>query len=198
MLDPNILSTQHRRNAKNHLFHGNRDRNETPLDRYVKRVWRTSEDECWEWMGSCNSSGYGTLNWEGKTVMAHRVAAQLAGLVPTLHQPPDRDTPEFVKHTCKNRKCCNPKHLVVGAFGQRWAGRPKTSRHGNDRFTLDQVTEIRRLLASGVLQKIIAIDFNCSPQSISLIHRNKSYRIDPAARKSAWPTYRKEHERSNF
>lgn len=63
------------------------------------------EDACWDWMGGVNNAGYGRLMWNGRRAVAHRVMASLVNILP------DIDSPEFVSHTCKNRRCCNPKHL---------------------------------------------------------------------------------------
>jgi hypothetical protein len=60
-------------------------------------------DECWPWMQSCGSHGYGQT-WDGRTVrLAHRVAWTL------VHGPIPEDM--TVDHICRNRPCCNPWHL---------------------------------------------------------------------------------------
>lgn len=69
-----------------------------------------SPDECWPWLRSCNVvTGYGQVSWaeNGKSAAtgAHRVAYETAkGAIP------DNLT---VHHTCHNRPCCNPAHLVL-------------------------------------------------------------------------------------
>lgn len=66
-------------------------------------VDRSKPNECWPWVKSTASHGYGQT-WDGTTVrLAHRVAWTLAhGEIPAEMT---------VDHTCRNRRCCNPSHL---------------------------------------------------------------------------------------
>ena len=61
---------------------------------------------CWEWTGSRNRKGYGSLQKGRKDRRVHRVAWELAfGPIPDgLH----------VLHLCHNPPCCRPSHLTVG------------------------------------------------------------------------------------
>jgi len=71
-------------------------------DKFWASIDRTSDD-CWLWKGCRNSSGYGTVFFDGKSQGAHRVAYTLKhGSIP--------DGTE-IDHLCRNRACCNPAHL---------------------------------------------------------------------------------------
>lgn len=58
---------------------------------------------CWLWKGALLLNGYGRLNREGYTLMAHRAAYMFfVGLVPEGL---------VLDHLCKVRHCVNPSHL---------------------------------------------------------------------------------------
>lgn len=87
-----------------------------PVDeaRFWDKVDRKEQDQCWEWLGGVNTTGYGMAHVRnrpeeyertGKTftqLPAHRVALSL-----TRHV----NQADYVMHSCDNRKCCNPSHL---------------------------------------------------------------------------------------
>jgi hypothetical protein len=76
-------------------------------DTGAARLWaavdKLGPDDCWEWKGARNSSGYGVIHFRGKTQGAHRVAYELTqGKIPEGIE---------LDHLCRNRVCCNPVHL---------------------------------------------------------------------------------------
>lgn len=78
------------------------------IDRIFDRVAVGEPNDCWPWLLSLGSHGYGQVGWEtekGRNVMttAHRVAwmATHGPIPPGL----------VVDHLCRNRPCCNPSHL---------------------------------------------------------------------------------------
>lgn len=68
------------------------------------RLFDTSSQGCWPWLGCKNKHGYGNVN--GKTYgtkMAHRaVYEKLVGPIPANKE---------LDHLCRNRACVNPTHL---------------------------------------------------------------------------------------
>ena len=75
------------------------------------------ENECWPWIAKTRSeNGYGRLDIFGeKGIYAPRAAYYIAhpGSI-QLKAPKDRSVPEFIRHSCDNPACCNPKHLSLG------------------------------------------------------------------------------------
>lgn len=74
-----------------------------------QRLWEKvrvgGPDECWEWTGAINASGYGRIfrGPGGGSLLAHRAAYELAkGPIPSGLE---------LDHLCRNRACVNPAHL---------------------------------------------------------------------------------------
>lgn len=76
----------------------------TPLvaERFWEKVDRRGPEECWPWLGSISTEGYGRLYVE-RHMQAHRVAYEL--LIETI---PDGLA---IDHLCRNRSCVNPAHM---------------------------------------------------------------------------------------
>lgn len=62
-------------------------------------------EQCWTLPFYVNKNGYGWLRSEGENVYAHIFAFEYFG---GTHTPNMQ-----LRHACKNKACCNPKHLVV-------------------------------------------------------------------------------------
>jgi len=78
------------------------------LQLIAKRFWakvdKRGPDECWPWKGAMNS-GCGIMKVGDHREFAHRISAKLAG----VNVLPE----DIVKHSCKTKSCCNPRHLYV-------------------------------------------------------------------------------------
>jgi len=79
-------------------------------------------DDCWPYIGHCNSFGYGLHQHNGKQIRAHRLALyEKSGPAPT-------DKP-FALHSCDNPPCCNPAHLRWGSQADNNADKLSRGRH---------------------------------------------------------------------
>ena len=59
--------------------------------------------DCWPWLASLNTGGYGQFMLDGRPQRAHRLAyEELRAEIPAGLQ---------LDHLCRNRRCVNPWHL---------------------------------------------------------------------------------------
>lgn len=154
---------------------------QTP-ESFWARVKKT--DGCWEWQGSLNNTGYGTVAWHRKVYTAHRVAAWLSGLVESLAAPKSHRAETHVLHKCDNRKCCNPDHFFLGnysanqkdAYKKKRRAQPKGAAHVNAKLTAPQAAAIREAYNKGQTQMKLATIYGVSQVAISLIVRGVTYK----------------------
>lgn len=61
------------------------------------------DDGCWIWTGGRVSKGYGSVYWQGRVAVTHRVVYELlVGDIPSGAQ---------LHHRCEVKACVNPDHL---------------------------------------------------------------------------------------
>jgi hypothetical protein len=112
---------------------------------------------CMEWVGCKNKDGYPACGKGGifKSCALHREVFRL------VHG----HVPEVVMHTCDNRRCLNPAHLLPGTPAHNLQDKlnkgrqAKGARNGNSKLQQTQVDAIRVLHAAGSTYKEIMKQF---------------------------------------
>ena len=109
------------------------------------------DDECWEYQGQLNHDGYGQItDEERKTRRVHRLMYEAYCEPLSIN--------EIVRHTCDNRACCNPHHLVKGTQADNVRDCiernrfPDRAGEANGRAKLNKqiVLDIRKIYSSGM------------------------------------------------
>ena len=78
-------------------------------DRFWSRVQMKGENECWEWNGCIGKNDIGVFSAfsaTNRSIKAHKAAYIISH---------NKEVPEgmYVLQSCRNRICCNPKHLYL-------------------------------------------------------------------------------------
>ena len=147
-----------------------------PVKRFWPKVDKRGPDDCWEWKAATAPWGYGRFRFEGKDVLAHRVAYML-----TVGPIPDS---ALVLHRCDNPPCCNPTHLWLGshrdntidALKKKRRKSPRGERNGRSILTNYDVLGIRKLYKQGrFTQKELADKWGVSQNTIGCIVRYETW-----------------------
>jgi hypothetical protein len=118
------------------------------------------ETGCWEWQGTLDKGGYGTISINNHPQRVHRASfeAFVHKIVPKSLQ---------VLHECDNRKCVNPEHLFLGNHQDNMDDMTSKKRHcfGEKRIgaklTDKKVREIKKAFKKFVPFDIIGFSQQC-------------------------------------
>lgn len=134
---------------------------------------------CRVWAGATTAAGYGSLRHEGRGLLAHRVAFELANGKGSADG-------KVIRHRCDNPPCVNPVHLEAGTMADNTAdmmarGRARFgvcpgSKHPLSKLSEVDVSIIKLLLDLGVRPSRLARLYEVSATKISQIRDGKSWR----------------------
>jgi hypothetical protein len=154
--------------VRQHQIHG-----KTLEERLFLQVKKT--DKCWEWMGLCNSKGYGYLRADNGMRLAHRVSYAL------VNGPIPRGLNAL--HRCDNPSCVRPDHLFLGTRAENNADmRAKGRQRGpslkgtvNPNAKLTD-TDVRNIRASSEMGVTLARQYGVSQTVISAVRKGRIWR----------------------
>ncbi|MEV7606108.1 HNH endonuclease signature motif containing protein [Paenarthrobacter sp. NPDC089322] len=137
--------------------------------------WEVTDTGCWSFSGRINPDGYGTITVDREPYLAHRASyEQWVGPIPKGH---------VIRHTCDNRMCINPEHLLTGLprdntrDAQERHRLANGERHGMHKITDDEVNSIRvEYRTTAIDQRGLARKYKCSQAQISNILLGKQRR----------------------
>ncbi len=154
-----------------------------PSEDQILKFWQRvkKSDECWEWQGYRDKSGYGRTQIGNWRVNPHLVMAHRLSFAINIQQPGSF----LVLHKCDNRCCVNPDHLFLGDqqenirdmdMKQRRAS-ADGERAGSAKMTNEKVLEARKLYADGGLTITgLAIKYGLSKHCMGKVLRRKSWK----------------------
>lgn len=132
--------------------------------RFWRKVSVAGVSECWPWLGSTDTDGYGLVCFDYKHYQAHRVAALLVNGEPLSDKP-------LACHKCDNPPCCNPRHLFWGSHSDN---RLDASRKGRLPKTRSKRAPIRAVGVNTRNRKLTDEEINeiwLSPEKATVISR---------------------------
>lgn len=140
--------------------------------RKLEMLSKTEDSGCILWTGYTAANGYGWVNVEHTKTPAHRLA-----LMVSTGSAICRDLDAC--HTCDVRACVNAKHLYAGTRKQNMRDCSDRNRHNKKRgennaqatLTAADVLEIRRRVALGEYQYVVAFAFGVNAATVSRISR---------------------------
>jgi hypothetical protein len=132
----------------------------------------------WVREGDCIVSTGHSLNSDGYPQFCRNGKRRLIGRVVLFRRYGPQPSSICMRHTCDNRRCINPNHIIPGSFGDNNRDReargrgnpPRGERCAASKLTEKQVREIQKLSRDGIiLQREIAELFGLYQGTVSRI-----------------------------
>lgn len=165
---------------------------ETTLSRLLSKVERL-DSGCWRYLGAFAPDGYGRFWMDGRTVAAHRASYELhvGPVAPGL----------LIAHTCDDRACVNPAHLMAVTPQENVRDMVSKNRHKpqrgersrNAKITLQQRNEIVDRYNAGESSIKLGREFGLSARYVRHLAAGRAWRWangnqTGATQGGGWPT----------
>lgn len=152
---------------------------ETNFPVFRKNIKYVVVGGCWECVSHCkNSSGYPyiSINKVRDTVARH-VYRMFKGKIGNYVDPNGKEVSLHVRHTCDNRVCINPDHLILGTNKDNMRDREERNpqigeRNPNSKLKTEEVIDI---FESKLKHQDIARKYNISRDHVATIKRGKRW-----------------------
>lgn len=82
-----------------------KEKNHKSLDQIIEESIIKDSNGCWNWQKSTTTYGFPQQIYEGKNIQVHRYMYN--------KHIEEIDSKLRIIHTCDNKKCCNPEHLIT-------------------------------------------------------------------------------------
>ena len=141
-------------------------------DGFWEKVEVRGTNDCWEWKAGKGSDGYGIYFINRKPFRAHRLV---------VDAPPGTQ----VCHTCDNKVCMNPKHLVIADHAWNMQDKKNKGRQAslpgeenpNSKLTEADVINIRAIARyCDITAKRIAEIYGLEHSTITKVIRRSSWK----------------------
>lgn len=129
---------------------------ETDKQRFWSKVEKT--DTCWFWRGLKDVHGYGQFSYKANRYSAHRFAYCITKGVIASNL--------VVRHTCDNKLCVNPEHLILGTNKQNVQDMKDRRWRYNQKISQIDKEKIRQLREDGKSYKELANLFEVHTSTI--------------------------------
>lgn len=154
--------------------------NKTWQEHYWIYTDKGTKEECWRWQGYIRKDGYSQMEIVDSSGYRHLKSAHQASYL--IHTGSNLDKGLVLRHTCDNRWCVNPHHLLPGTQKENVQDmvergrKPVGSKHVFAKLKEEDVREMRRRAEAGESYASIGRDFPVSRGMVGRICKGERWK----------------------